>query len=309
MREPLLNAYPDMPKVTMRGLLGIANAIEQEAVRRYGLLANLMQRRGEHATADAFRKMLEEERKHVATVEEWATELDEAMPPSEEFEWRLPRELFNSWDEVAGSATLTPYRAFAIAARNEERAFSLYTYLASRAAEPRVRAEAEKLAAEELEHAALLRRWRRAAYHREGRHLDRGAQPIHSVDELDAFLSDEESRIAGCYLSLADRMRRIGDTQSALLVLDVLENASRPAGPAKPCNDADCHADDPVLLLTAAQKPLEALSEKLEMILAAADEQLAPHIESALTNITARLARIALQIELREQKPWTKRVR
>lgn len=308
MREPLLKTYPHMPKVTMRGLLGIANAIEHEAVRRYGLLADLMERRGEEATADAFRKMLEEERKHVATVEQWAADLDEAMPPVEEFEWLLPRELFNSWDEVAGSTILTPYRAFAIAVKNEERAFSLYTYLASHAAEPQVRAEAEKLAAEELDHATLLRRWRRAAYHREGRHVDRDAHSIKSATELSAFLSEAEAAIAGCYLSLAERMRQLGDTQSALLILDVLENASQPAGPAKPCTDEDCRSDDPLLLLIAAQKPLEALSEKLEAILAAADEQLAPHVESALTKITARLARIALQIELREQGQRTRRV-
>jgi hypothetical protein len=50
-------------RMTMRDLVGIANAIEQEAVRRYDQLTRLMQQRGETATADAFGRMLEEERK------------------------------------------------------------------------------------------------------------------------------------------------------------------------------------------------------------------------------------------------------
>src|SRR5262249_26439361 len=106
MREPLLKTYPTMPKVTMRGLCGIANAIEQEAVRRYGQLVELMDDRGEHLTAAAFREMLQEEEKHVATVERWAADLHEAVPSAEEFEWLLPRELFSSWDEVARSAMM-----------------------------------------------------------------------------------------------------------------------------------------------------------------------------------------------------------
>ena len=178
MRASLLCHDPQLETVTLVKLVGIATAIEHEAVRRYELLEQTMRRRGEVETADAFRLMLEEEREHVASVARWAERLDVAVPDAGDFGWVLPAELATSWEEIAGSALLTPYRAFAIAVENEQRAFSFYAYLAAHAAERSVAIEAERLAAEELNHAARVRRWRREAYHRERR---RGELPASST--------------------------------------------------------------------------------------------------------------------------------
>ena len=301
MREPLLTRYPDARAVTLRDLVGIANAIEQEAVRRYGQLAELMERRGEHETAKALRAMQQEELSHVASVAAWAEELNQSVPPPEEFEWQLPPELAASWDEVAGTALLTPYRAFSIAVRNEERAFSLYIYLSAHTEDARVASEADKLAGEELEHAALVRRWRRAAYHKD-QSQRRTRLRIATIEELDSHLSQREADIAGCHRDVARRLGELGDHESAALLLSLLEAPSGVPGPAVPCRDADCQASDPVRLLAAAQKRLESLSEDLADVLETADAEVFSAAEQALTNVVGRLARLVHQIERRLKK-------
>jgi len=297
MREPLLTRHPETRSATLRDLVGIANAIEQEAVRRYGLLADLMERRGERDTAEAMRTMQKEELAHVTSVARWAKELNEAVPPPEEFEWRLPPELAASWDEIAGSALLTPYRAFSIAVRNEERAFSLYIYLSAHAEDARVAGEAEKLAGEELEHAALLRRWRRAAYHKDRGGRSRSSRRIATIEALHAHLSEREADIAGCHRALAARLQDLGDDDSAALLISLLDEPAHTPGPPVACRDADCQASDPVRLLAAAQKPLELVSEELADVLETADAELFAAAEQALTNVVGRLARLVFQIE------------
>jgi rubrerythrin len=282
--------------------VGIANAIEQEAVRRYGELADLMERRGERETAEAMRAMQKEELAHVTSVARWAEELNEAVPPPEEFEWRLPPELAASWDEIAGSALLTPYRAFSIAVRNEERAFSLYIYLSAHADDARVAGEADKLAGEELEHAAILRRWRRAAYHKDHGGRSRTRRRISTIEALHAHLSDREAVIAGCHRALAARLQDLGDDDSAALLVSLLDEPTRTPGPAVACRDADCRTSNPVQLLAAAQKPLELLSEELADTLETADAELFAATEQALTNVVGRLARLVFQIERKLQK-------
>lgn len=250
MRQSLLERDPGIHSVSMHTLVGIAGAIEHESVRRYAMLAQMMERRGEAASAAAFRVMLEEERGHVEAVERWAAGQGEPVPPPEQFQWQLPADLSSSWDDIAGSALLTPYRAFAIAVENEQRAFSFYTYLSAHADDARVMAEAEKLATEELRHAALMRRWRRQAYHRSRRAAPAKPPVLRTIEALHRFLAQHEAAIAALYRVLAARLRRAGDAESALLLEQLLESPSRPVpGPsgaranAGPDADADTSAN------------------------------------------------------------------
>ena len=299
MRVSLLMRDPEIQSVSMPLLVGIASSIECESLKRYATLADTMERRGEAATAAAFRVMLEEERHHVDEVARWAADLGEQVPEPGSFDWQLPAELSSSWDEIAGSSLLTPYRAFAIAVDNEKRAFALYSYLAARATDPRVRAQAERLGIEELRHAAVMRRWRREAWHRERRAAREAPQPaasaVASADALNALLAKREAAIAQAHRTIAARLREIGDDESANLLETLLEAPSRPAagaaGPPAPVPDTD----DPVHLLVAAQKPLEALSEELEAVMGAATGALFEQSEAALVNVVTRLARIALR--------------
>lgn len=299
MRASLLMRDPEIQSVSMPLLVGIASSIERESLKRYAALAETMARRGEAATAAAFRVMLEEERQHVDEVARWAAGVGERVPEAGSFDWQLPAELWSSWDEISGSALLTPYRAFAIAVDNEKRAFALYSYLAARATDPRVRAQAERLGIEELRHAAVMRRWRREAWHRERRAAREEPQPataaVASADALHALLATREAAIAQAHRALAARLREIGDDESARLLETLLETPSRAAAGAAGPLAAIPDTDDPVHLLVAAQKPLESLSEELEAVMSTATGALFEQTEAALVNVVTRLARIALR--------------
>src|SRR3546814_3422025 len=115
----LLTTEPPTLVDTLADLVGIAHTIETEAIRSYTRLAAEMRRRGEIATAEAMEAMAREEDAHVAAVESWARRLDQPVPGDDRFRWRLPADLAATWDEVSGSALLTPFRAYAIAGSEE----------------------------------------------------------------------------------------------------------------------------------------------------------------------------------------------
>src|SRR5690606_30748961 len=110
-RAGLLQDDPHTGPVDMSALVGIAAAIEQESVRRYAGLAELLATRGAIATAAAFRAMHQGELRHVEAVDRWAASVAAPVDSPADFTWRLPAELAASWEEIAGSALLTPYRA------------------------------------------------------------------------------------------------------------------------------------------------------------------------------------------------------
>ncbi len=293
LRDPEIGAA-DMPL-----LVGIASSLERRSLERYARLVELMQRRGEAATAAALRVMLDAKRHHVDDVTRWAAALSEreraaAPDPSA---LRLHEDAESAWDEVSGSALLSPYRAFALAVDNEQRAFTLYSYLAARATDARVRAQAERLGIEALHHAAVMRRWRREAWHRERRTGDE-APPSIAVDSLDALhalLAGHEGAIAQTHRALAARLRRIGDDDRAALLDSLLETPTRRADARAAAPPPIPDTADPVHLLVAAQKPLETLSEALEAVMSRSEGELFEQAQAALANVVTRLARIALQ--------------
>ncbi len=299
MRVAPLERNPDVGPVTLPLLVGIASTIEREAVARYAALAETMERRGETEVADAFRRMLEEERAHAGAIEKWAASLGERVPDPLQFSWRLPAELSRSWDEVARSARLTPYRAFAIAVDNEQRAFALYSYLAADAEDPVVAAQAERLALEELQHAMLMRRWRREAWHRERRATREQTPAGTSAESLHALLAQGEAAIASRHRSIIARLREVGDEESACLLEELGATVSRPFDPQTVQADAELATDSPVRLLVAAQEPLEALSETLEAMMPRIEGDLFAEAERALGSVISRISRISLQAERR----------
>jgi len=297
MRVPLLERNPDIGPVTLPLLVGIASAIERESVARYAELAETMERRGEIEVADAFRRMLEEERGHVGAVERWATSLGQHVPDPMQFSWRLPAELSTSWDEVARSARLTPYRAFAIAVDNEQRAFALYSYLAANAEDPEVAAQAERLALEELRHAALMRRWRRDAWHRERRAVREEIPTEPSAESLHALLAQGEAAIASRHRAIIAKLRALGDDESARLLKELGETAPQPPDLQTAQAAVEPETNSSVRLLVAAQEPLEALGETLEAIMPRIEGDLFAEAEKAFTSVISRISRISLRAE------------
>ena len=147
---------------TVEKLLAVAEALEREAAARYRGLATRMARQGNAAIAAEFEALAALEERHVGQVADRAQSLLGRPPALLSVGWDLPP----TYDEdEARGAELSAYQALAFAVRNEERAFAYYTYVAAEAKNPDVRALAEELARDELDHASMLRHRRRRAFH------------------------------------------------------------------------------------------------------------------------------------------------
>lgn len=302
----LLTRDPEAAVTSLAELIGIAHAIETEAVRRYDWLAAEMARRGEDETAETFRALAAEEKRHITEVGRWAEGLGETLPPAGTFAWRLPPDVAQSWDEAAASRLLTPLRALAIAVDNEQRAFAFFSYLAARAEDPRLAAEAEALARQELRHAALLRTWRRAAWRRErgGEAAAPPAKRIENREQLAELIAAHERTIASCHHEVARRLTSLGDATSASLLTELAGLAEARAGQGdKQTSLTDLRkASTARSLLLAAEAPLESLADVLETLLAAApDEATQAEAQEALSLVIARIARIGQRIEALEE--------
>lgn len=301
-KPQLLTEHPLATAPSMRDLIGIAAAVEDESVRRYTLLSQEMERRGDPETAATFREMRELELGHQQEVGRWAAAHHEAVPPAQEFAWRLPPEIAASWDEISNSSLLTPYRALAVAVTNEERAFALYAYLSAHATDPQVAQEAEMMAREELVHAAELRVHRRQAYHREhGSGRQAPAAPIKDVAAFRRLEQQHEASAAATHQDLANELAAIGDHASAALVASLVRDESRSSGPMprKPSTlpaGSAMHPDS-IALLRAAVRPLEQASESYEELIASAtDEALMNAEQEALASVVARIALLGRRI-------------
>lgn len=292
-----LEGHPEPTVASMSDLAGIAFAIEQEAIRRFRLLAEEMSARGQGETADMFRRLGGEAERQLASLTTWANELGAAVRAGARVERRPPPEIASSWEEIRASSLLTPYRALAVAVANEERVFAFFSYLAAQATDPEISREAERLARQKLEHAALLRAWRRRAY-RDASADTRARRPvIRDVPGLDALIEESEAAIAACHRTLSARLKAAGDPVSAALLSEPGPDLDG-GEPTGGCTDADCLSDEPAVLLTAAQKPLERLSEALESVCAdRTDEELVRLAQERLGRVVARIARIAYRRE------------
>jgi rubrerythrin len=106
-----------------------------------------------------------------------------------------------------------------MAVRNEERAFSFWSYVVAHAQNSDVRRAAEAMASEELEHVAKLRRERRRAYHAErsvtsGKSVandDLSVLELRLAERLDAFATDLDQDNAARVHGLANETRAIAD--------------------------------------------------------------------------------------------------
>ena len=196
--------------------MALAEAQERRAAARYDQLAERMDRFGSPETAALFRRLAAMEREHVEALSGWG---DSAAQQGKIPDGMGEGTAIDS-DEVP--ASLTPYRALAIAVRNEERAFSLLTYVAAHAGTSEIRARAEALALEELQHVALLRAQRRRAFHVE-RHDARDHErdieaAIRSTADLRKVAGKLLSRVLEIHEGLARELVAIGDQRRAGLM-------------------------------------------------------------------------------------------
>jgi rubrerythrin len=181
-------------------LMAIARGLEHEAGQRYRDLALRMHLQGEEALASLFIFLANIEEKHATELDARAMALIGHVPDPAALTWNLPE---NFDEEDARSAGLSPYRALAIAVRNEERAFAFYSYIAAYAATPELQRVAEHLAVDELAHASLLRRERRTAWRTETTPVAQFDATPESVPTLLAEAVSMERAAAAAHRALA----------------------------------------------------------------------------------------------------------
>ena len=168
LRTSLLSAEPGRVLESLDELFALAHGMEQEAANRYDDLADEMRKQGKHDLADVFAKLGSAEREHVYSVARWSQSRRGKVPDPALVRWQTPEAIDpEAAAEVKTSRLMTPYRALAMAVRNEERAFAFWSYVAAYSDDPEIKKASEAMASEELGHVAALRRERRRAYHRE----------------------------------------------------------------------------------------------------------------------------------------------
>jgi rubrerythrin len=204
-------------------LLAVAAALEREAAARYRALSARMARQGDASMAAQFDLLAGIEDRHASHVAERGEALLGHAPLPRNAGWDLPS---NYDEEEARGAMLGAYQALAFAVRNEERAFVFYTYVAAEAKDPGVRALAEELARDELEHAALLRHQRRRAFHTE---RPRAVEIPQSVDVLRAWAQRWYGEAAAAHAALAKALDEGGETADAVIFRRLAEDEEKAA--------------------------------------------------------------------------------
>jgi len=197
-------------------LLAIALAMERAAAQRYRELAVRMRARAEERLAALFEFLATIEEKHAVQISHRTSSTLHEGSPVDLTPEDVPE---NFGTEEGDSSLLTPYRAFAVAVRNEARAFTFYSYIAATASNDAARKLAQELAKEELMHADLLRRERRNAYRAEkiGGQLPPRAQLPGSLDALWTVCLETERRAAQYHRALAEVLKPQGQLAAAFL--------------------------------------------------------------------------------------------
>lgn len=199
-------------------LMAVAHAMEAEAARRYRELAARMRLRGETRLAELFDFLAGIELKHAARIDERAVDTTGQPAPALPIRWEVPE----TFDEEEGeSRLLTPYRALAIAVRNEDKAFAFYSYVAAEAPDEAMRRLAEELARDELEHAFLLRMERRKVYRSDpaSRGRPAGAGIPEEIGEFWSAIAPAEEHAARYHRSLAAALEGAGQRAAGLFAL------------------------------------------------------------------------------------------
>ncbi len=197
----LLKSTPPDAVRSLDELFAIAHAMEQEAALRYTQLAERMRNEGNSELAGLFDRLAADERGHESGVLGWSQRQSGKAPDASAIRWELP-ETFDEETaaELASSRLINAYRVLSMAVRNEERAFTLWSYIAAEAPTPEIRQAAERMAHEELEHVSLLRRARRSAYHAE-----RAVRPREGASSIDSLLAEAAALEAG----LSQQLRQL----------------------------------------------------------------------------------------------------
>jgi len=290
-------------------MLAIAHAMEREAAARYAVLADCMRRVDQREIAELFAGLAVEEQGHVDSVERLAEKTLHGAPDPALIHAALP-ETFAREDEANAAALLSPYRTLSIAVRQEERAFSFWSYVAAQSDNSALRELAETFARQELIHAAKLRHARRKAFHAERAGVratggEAGDRP--SPAAIRAKAAQLAAAFATFCAAAAQQLRSGSDALTAALFEKLADETRRTtAGPAPadsvPLSDSDrqaairrsqIHGVNGAALLFEAAGMIEDLDYRyLEWLGTSETPEARQEFEARAQAATARLARI-----------------
>jgi len=224
-------------------ILAIADAMERAAATQYARFGAYMRQVGHDDVAEVFEALAAEERQHVESVRQLAASASPvpaaaASGGGDARRWSQVATL--KTEEVGAPALLTPYKALSAAVVAEEKAFTFWTYVASRTTSEPVRRQAETMARQELVHAAKLRRARRRAYHADpaSRERARGAEGDQAFHARRAAAARLAAEAVDFLAAAALHLEAMADRESGALLREIggaLRNAERvdlPAGSA-----------------------------------------------------------------------------
>ena len=142
---------------TLDELLAHAHELEREAVERYEELADQMEVHNQPELAKLFHKMAAIEQQHVDKVESLAGSQPRPLAPWD-YQWQTP-ESPESVPVGQSHYRMNPHQALTLVLACEERAEAFFAELAESTSDPAVRETAVQFAAEEKQHAELLKEW------------------------------------------------------------------------------------------------------------------------------------------------------
>ncbi|WP_027556988.1 ferritin family protein [Bradyrhizobium sp. Cp5.3] len=225
----LLGSEPAGTLHSLDELFALAHAMEQEAATRYTDLAEEMRRQKKVDLAEVFANLAAAEREHVDSVTRWSQSRRHKAPDPALVRWDVP-DTFDAGTaaEIKASRLMTPYRALAMAVRNEERAFAFWAYLSAYSKDAEIKKAAEAMAQEELGHVATLRKERRRAYHREHDEMRAGRQGSAAAGHIDA--GELERRLAVLVVELERAHTGAVANRAHELLMETTEMAVEAAG-------------------------------------------------------------------------------
>jgi rubrerythrin len=290
-------------------MLAVAQAMEREAAARYAMLADCMRRVDQREIAELFAGLAAEEQGHVDSVDRLAERTLHRGPDPSLVHGALPK-TFAREDEANAAALLSPYRTLSIAVRQEERAFSFWTYVAAQSDNSALCEMAEMFARQELIHAAKLRHARRKAFHAERADLRATAGDAAdraSPAEIRAKAAQLEAGFAAFCVAAEQQLRFSADLATADLFQSLGNEVQRaaagldPSGPhVTPEFDrqaairrSQIHGVNAAALLFEAAGMIEDIDYLyLDWLETAATPEGRQELEERAQAATARLARI-----------------
>lgn len=254
----LLRTEPVDVIATVPQLVALAGALARQVIALYSGLGKRMAELGNESARTTFAHIESIQREHARDLPEW----DTGEAPA----------VFHG-EDLDKTRLVTPYMAYSLAVRNEERAFAFWSYVSAHARDPRVQTEAERLAHAEMDHVRVLRAERRRAYRERGRSGSVAEPPpIASIADFRREAARREAALSNLHGRIATALDGAGDgfaAELAAIAHEESEIAREFGGAAETADGPALPADDPGGLLAMATEALEAT---VELYLAVAEQ-------------------------------------